>query len=64
MPRPILMEEWHLTFFVPPGLGGAAYDAIRQALDEARFQAALRRAVRAVVRRQPSLRQVRVRLSR
>ena len=64
MPRPILMEKWHLTFFAPPGLDEAAYDAIRRALDEARFRAEPRRAVRAVVRRQPSLRQVRVRLSR
>jgi hypothetical protein len=57
------MEEWHLTFFAPPGLDEAAYDAISRALDEARFRAELRRAVRAVVR-QPSLRQVRVWLSR
>ena len=64
MPRPILMEKWHLTFFAPPGLDEATYGAIRQALDEACFRAELRRAVRAVVRRQPSLRQVRVRLSR
>jgi hypothetical protein len=64
MPRPILREEWHLTFFVPPGLDEATYDAISPALNEARFQAALRRAVRAVVRRHLSLRRVRVRLPR
>jgi hypothetical protein len=57
------MEEWHVTFFAPPGLDEATYDAISQALDEARFRAALWRAVRAVVRRHPSLRRVRVQLS-
>jgi hypothetical protein len=58
------MEEWHLTFFAPPGLDETTYDAISRALDEARFRAELRRAVRVIFRRQPPLRQVRVRLSR
>jgi hypothetical protein len=58
------MDEFHVSFFVPRGLAEAEYAAVRRALDQARFRADLRRAVRGVVANRPSLRKVRVRISR
>ena len=64
MARGIVMEEFHLTVRAPRGLPDPEYDAIRQALDDARFQTHLRRAVRRVFRKYPALGNVRVGLSR
>lgn len=64
MPTSILMDEFHLTVYVPRGLRAAAYRAIRPTLDDARFRAALRRASRGVVGRNPSLGKIRVTLTR
>jgi hypothetical protein len=64
MAKAILMEEFHLTVLAPRGLKDAAYDAIRRTLDGRRFQADLRRAVRAVVGQQSSLAKVRVAVTR
>jgi hypothetical protein len=50
--------------YVPRGLPAAKHEAVRQTLDDARFQARLRRAVRHVVRQYPSLSQAWLRLSR
>jgi hypothetical protein len=44
-----LIEEVHLSVYVPRGLPEAEYEAVLQTLDDARFQARLRRAVRHVV---------------
>jgi hypothetical protein len=63
MSRDLLIEELHISVYVPRGLPEAEYEAIRQTLDDARFQARLRRAVRHVVRQYPSLRQAWLRLS-
>ncbi len=60
----ILVEEFHLSVYAPRGLRDADYDAIRQTLDDIRLHARLRRIVRKVFRRYPSLNKVRVRLSR
>ena len=64
MPKFILMDELHVNVSVLRGLPSTAYGAIRLALKARRFQAELRRAVRAVLRRHLSLRQVRVVVSR
>jgi hypothetical protein len=64
VPRALLMDEFHVTFFAPPGLAEAEYAAVRVALDLARFRADLRRAVRGVVANHPALTKVRVRISR
>jgi hypothetical protein len=64
MARAVQIDQFHLTVYAPPGLTPAEYDAIRRTLDDARFQAALRRAMRRVFRRRPSLRKARVALSR
>jgi hypothetical protein len=60
----IVTEEFHLTVRAPHGLPQSEYDAIRQALDDPHFHNELRRAVRGVVRRQPSLAKVKVAVTR
>lgn len=64
MAKAILMDEFHVTVFARQGLPEATYTAIRETLDDARFHADLRRAVRDVFRRHPSLRKVRITISR
>jgi hypothetical protein len=64
MPRTILIDEFHLGVRVPQGLPDAEYQAIRHVLDDRRFQAELRRAVREVASRHPDLARVRITLSR
>jgi hypothetical protein len=59
----ILMEEFHLTVLAPRGLPQAEYDAMRQTLDDPRFHAQLRRAVRRVARRHRTLGKAKVLLS-
>jgi hypothetical protein len=62
MSRDLLIEELHTSVYVPRGLPKAEYEAVRQTLDDARFLARLRRAVRHVVRHYSSLRQAWLRL--
>jgi hypothetical protein len=62
--RSILMDEFHLTIYVRRGLSPPDCEAIRQALDEPRFLAELRRAVRNVIKGRPSLDKVRVTVTR
>jgi hypothetical protein len=64
MAQTLLIDEFHLTARAPRGLPGAEYMAMRRALDEPRFQAELRRAMRDVFRRYPDLGKIRVTLSR
>jgi hypothetical protein len=64
MSRAQLIEEIHLSVYVPRGLLDAEYEAVRQTLDDAGFHARLWRAVRHVVRQYSSLSQARLRLSR
>ncbi len=64
MAKPILLEQFHLTVFAPPGLPEAEYDRMSQAVRDPGFRADLRRAARAAVRRVPALRKTRVTLSR
>ncbi len=64
MAKPILLEQFHLTVFAPPGLPEADYDLISQAVRDPRFRADLRRAARTACRRYPALRRARVTLTR
>jgi hypothetical protein len=60
----ILIDEMHLGVRAPKDLPEAECQAIRHAFNDRRFQAALRRAVRAVVGRHVALGKVRPTLSR
>ena len=60
----VLLDEFHVTVFVPQGLPETEVDAISRTLDSARFQVRLLRAVRAVFRKARSLRKARGRLKR
>jgi hypothetical protein len=53
--KAILMDEFHLTIYAPPGLPQSAYEAIRPGLDDRRFRADLRRAIRDACLRHPPL---------
>lgn len=64
MAKPILIDEIHLTIFMPPGLRAESFRAIRRTLRSGRFQAALRRAVHGVFARYPSLGKVTFTLTR
>jgi hypothetical protein len=55
MPRTILIDEFHLSVRAPPGLPERAYLAVHRTLNSNRFQADLRRALRAVQDRYDSL---------
>jgi hypothetical protein len=58
MTKRLLMEEYHVSFFVPRGLSEAEVRGGRRALKSAAFRRKLRAVVAAAVRRLPSLRNV------
>jgi hypothetical protein len=58
--KAILMDEFHVTVYALPGLAPAAYEGIRQTLDDPRFKTDLRLAVRTAFRRHLPSDQVRV----
>jgi hypothetical protein len=60
----ILIDEFHLTVRAPHGLPEDKYEAMHRTLNDSRFRAELRRAVRHVTRRHPALGKARVVLSR
>ena len=64
MPKTLLMEELHLTITAPAGLPNARYQAIQRALRSKRFHARLRKAVREVLGRYPSLKDTQLEISR
>ena len=64
MAKNVLMDEFHVSFLAPHDLSPAEYDGVRQTLDEPYFRALLKRAVKNVAARFPSLIKVGVRLSR
>ncbi len=64
MSRSILIDELYLTVRAPRGLSDSDYDMMRQALDDAHFQAGLRRVVRAFFRQYPALLRARVNITR
>jgi hypothetical protein len=64
MVKRIMMDEFHVTVFVPAALPTAAYRAIRRTLDEGRLCVRLQAAVKGVFGKYPSLARAVVRLSR
>jgi hypothetical protein len=64
MAKNTLIDEFHLAVFARSGLRSEAYRAIRRTLDDTRFHTALRQAIRTVITRYPSLRKVRLTLTR
>ncbi|MBL8792402.1 MAG: hypothetical protein JNM56_00710 [Planctomycetia bacterium] len=64
MARKTLIDELHLSVFIPPGLRAESDRAVRQALRSVRFTTALRRAIRDVFARSTALRQLTFTLSR
>lgn len=60
----IVLDEFHLTLLVPRGLNESQAQAASRTLNGRRFQAQLRAAVRRVLRQHPSLRSIRLTLSR
>jgi hypothetical protein len=64
VPKSILLDEFHLIVLAPHGHHEKTYQAMHRTLGKARLHAELRRAVLNVIRRYPSLREMRVKLSR
>ena len=64
MARNLLIDEFHLTLFAPRQLNEEEYEAIYQTLNDAQFLKLLRRMVRDVVRKYPSLCEVRISITR
>jgi hypothetical protein len=64
MARARLFDELHVALHIPSGLTAAECRAIGRALRPPTFLPPLERAVHEVTRRYPSLRQVRVTISR
>ena len=64
MPTTVILDEWQLTFRVPADLPDADVDAIRRVLDDPRFLARLRTALRRVLLADPELTPVRVTVGR
>jgi hypothetical protein len=64
MPKELVIDEILVTVFVPVGLPDTAYRAIRRTLIGRRFRTRLERGVGDAIRRYPSLRQVRVSVTR
>jgi hypothetical protein len=64
MAKQILLDEFHVSVFAPAGLRESRYAEVRRTLDQRRFGADLRRAVRTLFQRYPALRQVRVQITR
>ena len=64
MARRVLLDEFHVSVYVPAGLPDVESDAIKQALDDDEFRRQLQRAVRAAFRRNAALAKAEVKLSR
>ena len=64
MPDRLVIEQFHLTVFVPRGLPPDECRAVRRALAGRGFAGRLRRAAEAVAARDPSLRRTTIEVSR
>ena len=64
MGKMILMEEFHVTVFVPVSLSSAACASIRRNLNSKRFQSRLRNAIREMFRQYPVLKPAKFSISR
>jgi len=60
----VILDEWQLTVRIPADLPDPDVDAIRAVLDDPRFLARLRTALRRVLRADPALTPVRVTVGR
>lgn len=63
-PDRVLLDAWHLQFFVASAEPDAAVEAIRRTLDRKSLRLKLRRAVRRVLRRHPRLAALSITLTR
>ncbi|HEX3313244.1 MAG TPA: hypothetical protein VHR72_00070 [Gemmataceae bacterium] len=64
MPKALMIEELHLSFFVPSRLVEAEVAAVRRVLTSSRFAGRLLRATKEIARQWPALARVRITLSR
>jgi hypothetical protein len=64
VPKSILLDEFHVTVRSRHGLGEEMYQAMHRTLNKASVHAELSRALLGVIRRYPSLRETRLKLSR
>ena len=64
MSKFVMMDELHVQLLVPRDLTAVQYRPIRRALHDPRLQQALGRAVRAVIRRHPALKEIRIAFDR
>ena len=55
MPAPVLIDQFHLSFFLPEGATREAADATASALDSQEFLIALHCAIRSLVDAEPAL---------
>jgi hypothetical protein len=62
--KDILIEEFHVSVFIPGKLSGAETSAIRRTFDSARFQTRVERVIRRLIRQYRSLRKVKIALTR
>lgn len=64
MPKMILVEEFHVSLYVPAKIPDGAVRAIRRTLRPTRFENRLADAVRALLQRHPPLKKIKLRISR
>jgi hypothetical protein len=64
MARFVVIEEWHLTVYIPARLPQREADAVSNTLNDPNFEARLLRLIRRLFRREANLAKVKVRLSR
>ena len=64
MPDDVLLDEFHVSLFVPADLDEPQVAAVRRILDRPAFRARLRRILRRLLDRQEPLRPLRVEVSR
>lgn len=62
--KSILIEQYHVDVFIPPGLSDTESRVIRRTLDSRRLHVRIERAVRAVLGKYRSLRSVRIALTK
>ena len=59
----VLLDEFHLSIYIPTDLDDVACDAIRRILEGRQFQTALRRTVLQLVREYMELAPIRIRIA-
>jgi hypothetical protein len=64
VPKDILIEEFHVSVFVPRELSEPEFNAARRTLDSSRFHIRVKRTVCALMRKYRSLRRAKITLTR